>query len=70
MAAAFGGDRKTITMAVVNPTKSEQQLNFSIKGVVLSGKANVTVVVGQKPAIEGEEHTVDGVPATITYRSH
>jgi alpha-N-arabinofuranosidase len=75
IAAAFGSDRKTITMAVVNPTESEQQLNFSIKGVVLSGQArlwrmapaslNATVVVGQKPGVEIEERVLDGVPHTV-----
>jgi alpha-N-arabinofuranosidase len=75
IAAAFGSDRKTITMAVVNPTESEQQLSFSIKGVVLSGHArlwrmapaslNATVVVGQKPGVEVEELALDGVPHTV-----
>jgi alpha-N-arabinofuranosidase len=75
VAAAFGSDRKTIAVAVVNPTESEQVLNLTIKGVVLSGKGRLwrmapaslsaVVAVGQKPAVEVEESAVDGVPNTF-----
>jgi len=75
VAAAFGSDRKTIAVAVVNPTESEQVLNLAIKGVVLSGKGRLwrmapaslsaVVAVGQKPAVEVEESAVDGAPNTF-----
>ncbi|MGA2482901.1 MAG: alpha-N-arabinofuranosidase [Candidatus Acidiferrales bacterium] len=76
LAAALSSDRKTLTIAVVNPTASEQQLNFSIKGVELSGKGRLwrmapssvdaTIVVGQKPGVEVEEHALGAAPSTAT----
>jgi alpha-N-arabinofuranosidase len=76
VAAALSNDRKTLTVAVVNPTDSEQRLDLSIKGGELTGKGrlwrmaptniNATIVVGQKPQVEIEEHQVDAVPNTAT----
>jgi alpha-N-arabinofuranosidase len=74
VAAALGSDRKTLTVAVVNPTESEQQLNLSFTGVDLSGKGRMwrmapssvdaTIVVGKKPGVEVEEHALEAVPKT------
>jgi alpha-N-arabinofuranosidase len=76
VAAALSEDRKTLSVAVVNPTESEQQLKFSIKGAELSGKGrlwrmapsslNATVVVGQKPGVEVEQRTLEALPNTVT----
>lgn len=76
VAAALGSDWKTLTVAVLNPTESEQQLNLSIQGVELSGKGrlwrmapssvNATIVVGQKPGVEVEERALEAVPGTAT----
>lgn len=65
VAAALSNDRKSLSVAVVNPTESEQQLNLSLKGVELAGKGrlwrmvpaslNATIVVGQKPGVAVEE---------------
>ena len=76
VAAALSSDRKTLTVAVVNPTESEQQLNLSFKGVELSGKGRLwrmapssvdaTIVVGQKPGVEVEEHALEALPSTAT----
>ena len=76
VAAALSNDRKTLTVAVVNPTESAQPLNLSIRGAELAGKErlwrmapadiNTTIVVGQKPGVEVEEHPLDGLPDTVT----
>jgi len=36
--AAFSQDKKIITIAVLNPSETEQQLDLNIKGIELSGK--------------------------------
>ena len=41
VAAALSSDRKTLTVAVVNPTESEQQLDISIRGVELEVKGRL-----------------------------
>ena len=74
VAAALTGDRKTLTVAVINPTETEQQLNLAMKGVNLSGKGklwrmapanlNANIVVGQKPGVVVEERALDAAPAT------
>jgi alpha-N-arabinofuranosidase len=76
VAAALSNDRKTLSVAVVNPTESEQQLNLSLKGVELAGKGrlwrmapaslNATIVVGQKPGVAVEESALEAAPKTVT----
>jgi alpha-N-arabinofuranosidase len=76
VAAALSSDRKTLTVAVVNPTESAQQLNLSIQGVELTGKGrlwrmapsdiNATIVVGQKPGVEVEEQPLGEAPGSAT----
>ena len=75
VAAALGSDRKTLTVAVINPTEAEQQLNISFRGVDLSGKGrswrmappriDASIVVGQKPGVEVEEHALEALPGTM-----
>jgi alpha-N-arabinofuranosidase len=77
VAAAWSSDRKSLTVAVINPTESEQRLGLSIKGAELAGKGklwrlapaglNATIVIGQKPGVEVEEQSVEAVPATPTF---
>jgi alpha-N-arabinofuranosidase len=69
LAAALSNDRKSLTMAVVNPTESEQQLNLSINGVALTGagrawfmapsSVNAVNVLGQPPQVEVQEREVN-----------
>jgi alpha-L-arabinofuranosidase len=75
--AAWSSDRKSLTVAVINPTESEQHLDLSIKGAELTGKGklwrmapadlNATIVVGQKPGVEVEEQAVDAAPGTAIF---
>jgi alpha-L-arabinofuranosidase len=72
VAAALSADRKALTVAVVNPNETEQQLNLAIRGLDLSGKGrlyqmapatlNASIMVGQKPGVEVAERALDGVP--------
>jgi alpha-N-arabinofuranosidase len=76
VAAAWSDDHKSLTVAVINPTESEQQLNLSIQNADLSGKAklwrmapsniNATITLGQKPGVEIEEQNLDSVPTSPT----
>jgi len=76
VAAALSNDRKTLTVAVVNPTESAQHLNLSFKGVELTGKGhlwrmapssiNASIVVGQKPEVQVEAQGLDNMPDTAT----
>jgi alpha-N-arabinofuranosidase len=77
VAAAWSSDRKSLTVAVINPTESEQRLDLSIKGAQLAGKGklwrmapadvNATIVVDQKPGVEVDERAVEAVPTTATF---
>jgi alpha-N-arabinofuranosidase len=77
VAAAWSDDKKILTVAVINPTETQQQLNFLMKNVELAGTGklwrmapshlNATIVVGQKPGVEVEEQTVDTIPIAPTF---
>jgi alpha-L-arabinofuranosidase len=68
--AALTDDGKTVTVAIINPTETEQKLNLSIKGVELAGQGhlwrmapadvNASIVIGQKPQVQIEDQAVDG----------
>src|ERR1019366_3354292 len=70
--AAFSGDRKTLTFAVLNRSDTEQRLRLSINGVKLAGQGRLwrvapetvdaTIAVGQKPGVEVREQTLGAVP--------
>jgi alpha-N-arabinofuranosidase len=72
VAAAWTSDRRSLTIAVLNPTESEQRLALSIQGVALVGKARLwrmapssldaTIVAGQAPGVQVEEHGLEAVP--------
>lgn len=74
--AAWSADRRSLTVAVINPTMEEQPLDLSIQGAALAGSGrrwrmappdiNATIVVGQKPGVQIEEQTLDAVPGAVT----
>ena len=76
VAAALATDRKALTVAVINPTESEQRLDLVVKGINLAGHGlfwrmapkdlNATIVVGQTPQVEVESHSLDAVPKAVT----
>jgi alpha-N-arabinofuranosidase len=73
--AAFGEDQKTFTIAVLNPSDSEQHMKLSISGTKLSSQGklwrmapsspNATVAVGKKPEVQVEEQGLTAVPETM-----
>jgi alpha-L-arabinofuranosidase len=77
VAAAWTADRKALTVAVINPTESQQTLNLEIRGAKLSGKGTLrrlapqsltaTVVVGQEPGVKVEEQTLKVLPKKETF---
>jgi alpha-N-arabinofuranosidase len=77
VAAAWSDDKKILTVAVINPTETQQQLNLSIKNAEFAGDGklwrlapsdlNATIVVGQKPGVKVEEQVVDAIPIAPTF---
>ena len=75
VAAALSSDRKKLTVAIINPTESVQQLDLAIIGVALRGQArmwritgpdlNAAILVGQKPGVELVEVAVPEIPKTL-----
>jgi alpha-L-arabinofuranosidase len=76
--AALSEDRKTLSIAVLNPSDSEQSLNLAVSGSHLGtvGKLwrmapesiDATVHVGNKPEVQIEEQSLSALPSTITVR--
>ncbi len=77
VAAAWTDDRSALTVAVINPTESEQTLDLSIQGARLAGggtrwrmapdSLDARIVVGEAPGVEVEEELVTRVPAHPTF---
>ncbi len=75
VSAAWSGDRKSLTFAVVNPSDSEQQLKLAINGARLSSRGHLwrmapttvdaTIIVGQKPEVEVQQQDLTAVPDAI-----
>jgi len=74
--AAFGEDRKTFTIAVLNPSDAEQHMKLAISGAKLSSegklwrmapsKADAVVTLGKKPEVQVEEQGLSSLPETMT----
>ena len=69
VAAAWTDDRRTLTVAVLNPTDVEQPLKLNITGADLSGKGTLWRLAsagssGQNPSVSNS--TVDAIPASLT----
>ena len=78
VSAALSEDRKILTIAVLNPSDSEQSIKVAITGAKLtdSGKVwrmapasiDATVQVDKKPEVQVEEQTLGALPDTIVVR--
>ena len=76
MVAAYSADRKTFTIAVLNPSDSAQPLNLAIAGVKLAAqgklyqmapeKIDAVVAVGKRPEVQVEEKTLGSLPESMT----
>ena len=76
--AAFSEDRKALTIAVLNPSDSEQRIKLTINGTKLANagklwrmapdKIDATVQVGRAPEVEVEGQSLGSLPDTVTVR--
>jgi len=76
VSAALSDDRKTLTLAVLNPSDSEQHLQLAINGVKPSSPGHVwrmapssieaTITVGQKAEVEVQEQELTSLPDAMT----
>jgi alpha-N-arabinofuranosidase len=75
VAAALSEDRRTLTVAVLNPSDSEQRLELSIAGALIAGggrrwrmaprTVDATITVGQEPGVEVQEEALSSVPDAV-----
>ncbi len=78
VSAALSEDRKTLSIAVLNPSDAEQSIKLTLAGAKLAdtGKLwrmapdsiNATVVVDKKPEVQVEEQSLGALPETLTVR--
>lgn len=78
VSAAVSEDRKTLAIAVLNPSDSEQSIRIAINGAQLASTGKVwrmapdsidaTVAVDKKPEVQVEEQTLGALPDTVTVR--
>jgi alpha-N-arabinofuranosidase len=78
VAAAWTDDRSALTVAVINPTESEQTLALSFEGVRLAGSGtrwcmapdslDARIAVGEPPQVRVEEEPVMRAPTRETFR--
>jgi alpha-N-arabinofuranosidase len=54
VAAALTADRKALTVAIVNPTESEQQIDVAIKGVTVQDKGRLWRIAGANLTADNE----------------
>jgi alpha-N-arabinofuranosidase len=76
MVAALTADKKFLTIAVVNPTESAQQLELNLQGVQVGGQpkmwqmtgpnADAANVVGQKPQVQTTEKQLSEIPKSVS----
>ena len=78
VSAALSEDRKTLAIAVLNPSNSEQSIQLSIHGATLASAGKLwrmapdsidaTIKVGTKPEVQVEEQQLGALPGTVTVR--
>jgi alpha-N-arabinofuranosidase len=69
VAAAWTGNRRSLTVAVLNPTDTDQPLKLSVHGAGLSGKGTLwrlasTKENGQNPSVSSSP--MDSIPDSLT----
>ncbi len=78
VSAAFSEDRRTLAIAVINPSDSPQSIKIAIDGSKLASAGtmwrmapdslNATVQVDKKPEVQVEKQSLGPLPETITVR--
>ncbi len=76
VSAALSEDRKTLTVAVLNPSDAAQELKLSVQGVKVAGQGHLwrmapasvdaSISVGQKPGVEVERKELTSAPETMS----
>ena len=80
VSAALSEDRKTLAIAVLNPSDAEQHIHLDIHGAVLAATGKLwsmapnsidaTIKVGSPAGVQVEEQSLGALPATITLRPY
>jgi len=78
VSAALSEDRKTLAIAVLNPSENEQSVRIAVHGGKLANagrlwrmapdKIDATVQVGREAQVRVEEQSLGALPDTITVR--
>ena len=78
VSAALSQDRKTLAIAVINPSETGQSLQITILGAKLASTGhlyrmapdsiNATVQVDKKPEVQVEDKSLGALPGTVTVR--
>ena len=78
VSAAFSEDRKTLTIAVLNPSDAEQSVRIAISGAKLGSSGHLyrmapdsidaKVEVDKKPEVQVEDQMLGSLPETVTVR--
>jgi len=78
VSAALSADRKTLTIAVLNPSNSEQNIELAIRGAALASAGKLwrmapdsidaAIKLGTKPEVQVEEQQLGALPGTVTVR--
>jgi len=78
VSAALSEDRKTLTIAVLNPSDSRQSIAIAINGAKLGSSGHLyrmapdsidaIVQVDKKPEVQVEDLVLAGLPDTVTVR--
>ena len=80
VSAALSEDRKTLAIAVLNPSDAEQSIHLDIHGATLASTGKLwrmapnsidaTVKAGSPAGVQVEEQSLGALPATITLRPY
>ena len=80
VAAALSADKKALTVAVINPTETEQTLHVSIKGVkqgkegtlwrMAPDNIDAQNVVGKKAEVEVEQEHINHIPDQLSLKPY
>ena len=78
VSAALSEDHRTLAIAVLNPSDSQQSIKLTINGAKLASAGHIyrmapdsidaTVQVDKEPEVQVEERPIDSLPETITVR--
>ncbi len=78
VSATLGNDRKTLTIAILNPSDSEQSIHVNVGGATLAGSGKLwrmapnsidaTAKVGAPAEVKVEEQSLGALPTAITVR--